>query len=418
MKRRIFQALLALVFACGLWVYVITVDNPNDEITLYDVPVVLSGESFLHDRGLMLSDQDTPTITLTLSGNRSNLKKVNKSNITVVADLSKTADSGKQSLNYEIIFPGDVPDNAIKVESRLPDRVSVDVEGRTQKSLEVKWVYSGKVKTGYTPEKSSLELSQRSISVAGPTAILSKVGNVQITVDLEGRDENIVNEAVQYVFCDTKGNPLKDGEIDTSRLEVSATDVKVSMKIPKLKEVQLIVDVIYGGGATKENTKVTQDVLTIEVSGSEHLLEGLEELQLGTIDLTQEMVDFTREFPIELPEGVTNVTGVTEVNVDVEFDGLDTRSFTITNIKGINVPKGMIVDFKTTQKEVTLRGPAELIEALTEEDIAKVTIRVDFTGAEPGTTETYTASVNVNINGIEAVGVYEITATVTAENVA
>lgn len=418
MKRRIFQALLALVFACGLWVYVITVDNPNDEITLYDVPVVLSGESFLHDRGLMLSDQDTPTITLTLSGNRSNLKKVNKSNITVVADLSKTADSGKQSLNYEIIFPGDVPDNAIKVESRLPDRVSVDVEGRTQKSLEVKWVYSGKVKSGYTPEKSSLELSQRSISVAGPTAILSKVGNVQITVDLEGRDENIVNEAVQYVFCDTKGNPLKDGEIDTSRLEVSATDVKVSMKIPKLKEVQLIVDVIYGGGATKENTKVTQDVLTIEVSGSEHLLEGLEELQLGTIDLTQEMVDFTREFPIELPEGVTNVTGVTEVNVDVEFDGLDTRSFTITNIKGINVPKGMIVDFKTTQKEVTLRGPAELIEALTEEDIAKVTIRVDFTGAEPGTTETYTASVNVNINGIEAVGVYEITATVTAENVA
>ena len=36
-------------------VMVITVDNPNDEITLYDVPVVLSGESFLHDRGLMLS---------------------------------------------------------------------------------------------------------------------------------------------------------------------------------------------------------------------------------------------------------------------------------------------------------------------------------------------------------------------------
>ena len=70
MKRRIFQAFLALVFACGLWVYVITVDNPNDEITLYDVPVVLSGESFLHDRGLMLSTQETPTITLTLSGNR------------------------------------------------------------------------------------------------------------------------------------------------------------------------------------------------------------------------------------------------------------------------------------------------------------------------------------------------------------
>ena len=35
MKRRIFQAFLALVFACGLWVYVITVDNPNDEINYF-----------------------------------------------------------------------------------------------------------------------------------------------------------------------------------------------------------------------------------------------------------------------------------------------------------------------------------------------------------------------------------------------
>ncbi|MBO5892007.1 MAG: hypothetical protein J6Q30_04765 [Oscillospiraceae bacterium] len=418
MKRRIFQAFLALVFACGLWVYVITVDNPNDEITIYDVPVVLSGESFLHDRGLMLSDQDAPTITLTLSGNRSNLKKVNKSNITVVADLSKIADSGKQPLNYDIIFPGDVPDNAIKVESRLPDRVSVDVEGRTQKSLEVKWVYSGKVKEGFVADKNSLELSHRNITVTGPTAILSQIGNtVQVTVDLEGRDENIVNEAVPYVFCDTKGNPLKAEEVDTSRLEVSASEVKLSMKIPQLKEIQLVVDVIYGGGATTQNTKVTQDVSTIEISGSEHLLEDLEVLHLGTIDLTQELEDFTRDFPIELPEGVTNVTGVTEVKMDVTFEGLGvTEPLRISKFEKRN-DKGLQVEFKTKYLDVILRGPAEQIQNLTEEEIAqKVTIRIDFADAELGTTATYSASIIVNIDGVEAVGVYEVTAVVTAEN--
>lgn len=419
MKRRIFQAFLALVFACGLWVYVITIDNPNDEITLYDVPVVLSGESFLHDRGLMLSDQDTPTITLTLSGNRSNLKKVNKSNIMVVADLSKIADSGKESLNYEIIFPGDVPDNALKVESRLPDRVSVDVEGRAQKSLEVKWIYSGKVKPGYTPDKDSLELSHRYITVTGPTAVLNQIGNVQVTVDLKDRDENIVNEAVPYVFCDTKGNPIKTGELDTSRLEVSASEVKLSMKIPQLKEIQLVVDVIYGGGATQENTKVTQNVSSIEISGSEHLLEDLDVLHLGTINLTEEMTveNFTKEFPIELPDGVTNVTGVTEVKVDVEFEGLETQTLTLEDPTFIkkNVPKGMSVTFKQQNLQIILRGPAELIGDLTEENI---TIVVDFTGAEPGGAnqfENYPAVIKVRDSGAE-VGTCQIMAAVVAEN--
>ena len=419
MKRRIFQAFLALVFACGLWVYVITVDNPNDEITLYDVPVVLSGESFLHDRGLMLSTQDTPTITLTLSGNRSNLKKVNKSNITVVADLSKIADSGMQPLNYEIIYPGDVPDNAIKVESRLPDRVSVEVEGRSQKNLEVKWVYSGKVKPGYTPDKDSLELSHRYISVTGPTAVLNQMGNsVQVTVDLKDRDENIINEAVSYEFCDTKGNPFKAGELDTSRLELSATEVKLSMKIPRLKEIQLVVDVIYGAGATKENTLIDQKVTTIEVSGSEHLLEDLDKLNLGTIDLTKEMTaeNFTREFDIELPEGVTNVTGITEVKVDVEFKDLVTKTFTLENpvLKKENLPKGMSAIFKDKVLNVTLRGTAELIEELTEDDI---TIVVDFAGAEPGEPdqfENYPATIKVKTGNIE-VGTCQIMAAVILE---
>ena len=421
MKRRIFQAFLALVFACGLWVYVITVNNPNDEITLYDVPVVLSGESFLHDRGLMLTTQETPTITLTLSGNRSNLKKVNKSNITVVADLSKIADSGMQPLNYEIIYPGDVPDNAIKVESRLPDRVSVEVEGRSQKNLEVKWVYSGKVKTGYTPDKDSLELSHRYISVTGPTAVLNQIGNsVQVTVDLKDRDENIVNEAVPYVYCDAKGNPIKTGELDTSRLEVSATEVKVSMKIPRLKEIQLVVDVIYGAGATKENTVVEQKITTIEVSGSEHLLEDLDELNLGTIDLTKEMTveDFTRVFEIkELPEGVTNVTGITEVKVDVKFKELVTRTLTLENplLKKENLPKGMTAIFKDKVLNVTLRGSAELLDDLTAKEI---TIVVDFAGAEPGDPdqfENYPATIKIRAGNIE-VGTFQIMAAVILEN--
>lgn len=412
MKRKIFQGFLALIIACGLWVYVITVDNPNDVVTIYDVPVVLSGETFLHERGLMLDSQDMPTITLSLSGNRSDLKKVNKSNITVVVDLSKIADSGNQALNYDIIFPGDVPDNAIKVESRLPDRVSVNVVSRSQKDLEVKVVYTGKVKEGFIADKNSLELDYKYITVAGPTAILDQIGHVQLTVDLEDRAESISQE-LSYTFCDTAGNPIDDEKLDVSQLETKVSNINLSMKILRLKEVQLIVDIIYGGGATKENTQIEQDIQVIEISGSEQLLEGLDELKIGTIDLSQEKDDVLKQFPIELPEGVNNVTGVTEVNVSVDFEGLVTKTLKVSAIEGVNIPKGMKANIKNKTLEVTLRGSERQIQKLTEEN---VTVRVDFANAEVGAA-TYPATVYVDdeISGVGAIGSYSVSASVTED---
>ena len=412
MKRKIFQGVLALLIACGLWVYVITVDNPNDVVTIYDVPVVLSGETFLHERGLMLDSKDMPTITLTLSGNRSDLKKVNKSNITVVADLSKIADSGKQALSYDIIFPGDVPDNAIKVESRLPDRVSMNVVSRSQKDLEVKVVYTGKVKEGFIADKNSLELDYKYITVAGPTAILDQISCVQLSVDLEDRAESISQE-MSYSFCDALGAPVDEEKLDVSQLETKVSGINLSMKILRLKEVQLIVEVIYGGGATKENTKIEQDVQTIEISGSEQLLEGLDTIKIGTIDLAQEPDDILKKFLVELPEGVNNVTGVTEVSVNVDFEGLATKTLKVSTIEGVNIPKGMKADIKNKTLEVTLRGPANQIERLTEKEVK---VRVDFTNAEVGAA-TYPATVYVDGQnvGVGAIGSYSVSASVTGD---
>ena len=407
MKRKILQGFLALLIACGLWVYVITVDNPNDEVVLYDVPVVLSGEAFLHERGLMLASQNTPTITLTLSGNRSNLKKINKSNIAVVADLSKIADSGKQTLNYTIIYPGDVPDNAINVESQIPNRVTVNVEGRSQKNVDIQVVYKGTVKEGFIADKNSLELDHKYVTVIGPTVVLDEIDHARIEVDLENRSESI-SEKLSYTFCDAKGNPLED----ISRVEANVSDVNFSLKILRLKEVDLVIEVIYGGGATRLNTEVVLDPLTIEVTGSEQLLEDLDKLKIGTVNLAELKQDTTLEFPIVLPEGVNNVTGVVDATVTVDFKNLVTKTFTISTVEGVQVPKGLKAEIITKAVEVTLRGTSEQIRKLTEENVV---IRVDFSNAQQGMA-TYEAEIYLppEFSGVGAVGNYSVYARVTA----
>lgn len=384
MKRKFAHALLSILIACGLWIYVITTVNPDDKAELYDVPVVLSGETFLHERGLMLADRTTPTITLTLSGKRSDLNKVNKSNITVVADLSKIPSAGKQELTYNIIFPGDVPDNAINVESRLPDTVTVNVEGRSQKNVDVKVVYSSELPEGYIANKEDVVLDNAYISVIGPTAVLDTIDHARIVVDLKDRNASFT-ETYEYTFCDKNGDPIED----ISRVETKIGSVNLTMKVQRLKEVQLVVDVTYGGGATAATTEIVLDPQTIQVTGSDQLLEDLDKLKLGSINLADLAKDTELFFPIVLPEGVNNVTGVTEATVNVSFKSLETKTLNVTSVEGINIPAGMEAEILTKALDVTLRGSKELITKITEEN---VTIRVDFKGATLGTA-TYKATI-------------------------
>ena len=71
MKRKIITAVISLAVAFALWNYVVSVVGPEYEDTFRDVAVSVDGESMLEQRGLMLISDKTPTVTLRLSGNRS-----------------------------------------------------------------------------------------------------------------------------------------------------------------------------------------------------------------------------------------------------------------------------------------------------------------------------------------------------------
>ena len=121
---------------------------------------------------------------------------------------------------------------------------------------------------------------------------------------------------------------------------------------------------------------------SIRVSGSEKVLESLEELIVGSVDLSTIEANTTMTFPIVLPEGVTNLSGVSEVSASIVFDDLKTKKFTVNSIEVINVPEGLTYDLMNEALDVTLRGNADLIGKLDANDVSVV---VDLSGKEVGT---------------------------------
>ena len=148
----------------------------------------------------------------------------------------------------------------------------------------------------------------------------------------------------------------------------------------------------------------------IQVSGSDKQLADLNELVLGTINLAEIAADGELTFPITLPEGVENQTGIVEAKVTIQFPNLATKTFRVTNIKSVNVPSGMRAELITKALEVTVRGPSALIATMKESDLS---ITVDFTGAKTGTATMKAEFVLADgYKEIGAVGSYSVSATV------
>ncbi len=375
--RKIASLLVSFLIAFSLWYYVISVVSPGSEETFYNIPVVLENESALEDRGLMITSIGSTSVTLKLSGNRSDLNKVNASNITIKANLATIYDAGDNiQLDFTIAYPGTVANNAFVEESRTPSTVSISVEKRDYKDVPVVINYAGAVPAGYTAKVDEETLDLEAVRISGPHSVVSTIAQACIEVDLTDQTETI-DQSFKVTLCDADGEP-----VDASLITVYQNEVNLRLPILKVKSVPLKLNVIDGGGATEKTTSITLDPQVIRVCGSAAALEDLKEIVLGTVDLAEYEKETELTFDINIPENVTNMTGVTQANVKIEFPQLSTRTVKISNIEMLNVPEGLEAELMTQQLDVTVRGPKDLIAKLTEADIS---VKVDLTGAEIGT---------------------------------
>lgn len=400
MKNKALAFLLSVVVAFGLWLYVITVVSPESEKTYYDIPVVMQNKNILSERGLMLVS-DEPNVTLALKSDRTILNDLNESNINVIINLANIEKPGVHNLTYSISYPGNIPYNEVTVMSSSTDLITVKVENKIRKTVPVVLDYGqSAVPEGYTADKENAELDYTSIEVSGPESVIDQIEQAIVKVDLNNQTKTLAGEYA-YVLCDEQGEP-----VNTELVTVNTEKLSLIVKIQKVKEIQVIVDIQNGGGATTENCTITVDTTHIQISGADTLLEDLDSLTIGTINLGEIMEDQILTFPIILPEGVTNQTGVEQVTVDIKLPKLKTKTLKVTGITAANVPAGLKAEIITKALQVTVRGPEKQIKEIKETDLSVV---VNLAETQAGIV-TMKADVVIGeaFDGVGAIGTYQV----------
>lgn len=411
MKSKIWRVVLSVGIALVLWMYVISVVSPESDETFYDIPVSYQND-VLEERGLMIVSE-TPTVTLHLKGNRSDLNELNASNITILVDLAAIQTPGTQMLRYSVSYPGNLPSNAFETLSQTPNLLLLKVENRVKKAVPIQLDYmTTSVPEGYIADKEAPMLDTAVVEVSGPESVVSQIDKAVIQVDLTNQTDSIMG-AYTYVLCNEAGEPV-DAEMITTNVE----EVNLTVKIQMVKELPLMLTIVDGGGATKDTCKIElqRETTTLWVSGSESKLRDLTEIELGTVNLAELKAESNvLTFDIILPEGVTNMTGETQVTATITFPELGTKKLTVNKaqFQAAGVPAGAEALWISEMVDVELRGPKDLIKNVTEKDVV---VTVDFTGEELGTvSKVPQITLNGDYASVGAMSATQITAALQVE---
>lgn len=407
---RWFYIVISLLLAFILWIYVGKEANPIKTSTLSNVQVVYSGLEKLEERGLMISEGADQTVALRIRARSDVWARLNQGETTVTIDVSGITEPGEQNVTItsrNISYPRSIiATDSIELQYTSPGAVTFTVSKWASKDVDVRGVFEGSIADGY--QRGEFSMAPEKVTVSGPQELVEQVDYARVTVTQT--DMNVTySQDTGYTLIDYDGNPIFADELETE-----PETVLVTLPVEKLKEVELTVDIIPGGGATADDVEIDIEPKTIMVSGSDEDLENLDSISLGEIDLADVFGSLTQSMPIQLDSVLTNVSGITEAKVTVTVKGLTTKVLQVSNISFINKPAGYQADVVTQSCSVQIRGTEEAVAAVT---ASQLRIVADLSAVELSTGN-QTIPVKVYLDGSSDVGVvgdYNIVVSITRE---
>ena len=399
--NKIVYVVLSLLLAAIFWMYVDASQGSIIGQDFTNVPIDFIGaEDTLPSRGLMLASGGDATLDLRLSGPRSVISNLRAGDVRAQVNLTSINAAGPYSLSWTPVFPDNVNRSDITIERQSRMNISVQVTSLYSQEIPVAINVIGEVPEGYVYLADRVVKEPAVLTVSGLQDSVDPVASARIVVDITGATSTIQQE-YSYELLDSEGNVLENPEV-----RVSDQRVSVTVPVHMMKKLPLTIDYKESAGSWMANATCKLEPSTIVVTGEPLSLETIDEINLGEVDLSA-YYEFDDDIPIKLPAGCENSSGYKSTHLSIHFRGLETRNFTATNIKSLGLSESQRFDLITTSLDVVLRGPAEDLALVTEEDIRIV---VDLTEiASDGTVQPQATVLVDGYSNVGAVGTYKVT---------
>lgn len=417
-KRKAFYILLAILISAAIWYFVDEFGNGGGpylvEQKVTDIPIEYISEDTLTDRGLMLlQDGTSQTIDLTFRGARRVVTRLDRSKIRVTVDLSSVSRAGVQGIGTSLSFTDRKfsLNNNVTIMDRSFYNATVNISELNSNMVDVRCELVGNVAESYSAGE--IQLSQDTLEIRGLAKDINPVSYAKVVLDIGKNAVETVSKDLPIQFYDRY-----DNLIENENIYPTVDTIQATLPVFVTKELTLVVDFKEAPGAQKSNLDAPITPATITVSGDAGKLKNVDTIVLGEFDLLDLLKEgvssesyATYSYPIIIPEGCQNLSGVTRATMQIKFNDLATSEVTATQMQYAALPEGKEAQILTEELLVTVFGTAANVANITTENLIVTADLTDYSAASG----TYTVPATVSVKGNSDIGIlgkYQVQVTI------
>ena len=242
MLNRIFQnwpiKLLSVVLAVIVWFIIMSLADPTETRSYYNIPVSLVNEDLLTQKGksYTLEGGDNPTVTIRVSAAGSVHRELSGADFSATADVSQMFD-----------VTGRVPISVVCTRTSLSTRISsitlssdtlkINFEDIVTKEYPVQIRTKSTLPEGYFISRQWT--NPATVTISAPASVMERIASVITEVDVTGLTESTTVEASLLQFLSGTGQSLS---LNTTRdTTVSSDSVTVGLDIFTMKTLPVVI---------------------------------------------------------------------------------------------------------------------------------------------------------------------------------
>ncbi|MCI7675604.1 MAG: CdaR family protein [Phascolarctobacterium sp.] len=297
-KENLLARIACLLVACGLWVYVMTDQNPiverNVEVRLQQLN--------LPNNMMVFNVPDK--VMVKIRGTRTKVSDNLENKITASLNL-KNVTEGQQSLPVKVSFAaGDV----VQV---TPNEVSVYVDTVSEKKVPVITRIVGAVSSDMTIGHSIITPAQ--VTLRGATHRMNKVNKVVAPIDVTDHQGDFQTES-ELVAVSDDGYDIPNMKIIPERVMVQATMVS------QMLSVDIPVQLVVSGELPKDVTVTKTEILPekVRITAPPSLLKDLKAINTKPVDVSKLTGSTVVAAELDLPEKVIPELRTVRIRLSVE----------------------------------------------------------------------------------------------------
>lgn len=398
-EKRLIIPIICFFLAFGLWFYVENLENPIRERDLSKVPVEIHNVEYLNNYELTLSPNKEYYATLKLSGPSTDLYKVKPSDFKLSVDLSEYGlAKGVKKVPIKI----EESPNNITIKNTNTLTIDLTIESLIEKEIEIQSNLIVNTDHGYTA--SIMQLDPNIVTVSGPESQVNKVSSVIIEGEIDG-----LKQDTDQIF---KVKAVDESGKEVTGINLSSEEIEVNIKVNKGKDVPVKINYT---GTLKDGGKLKSLDLsnsTIELIGSNEVLDNINEVSTEMIDLSQYSIGDTITASIVVPNNVEIAPGDEKITINITGYKLTSKELDIeVNITGLE--EGFDLEVANNTIKVKVTAYEDEIDSVT---VDKITADLNIQGVSEGqhkgkpVIKTIGISENIKVEALQ-----DVTYTVTKE---